>query len=125
MKYSLIISNTTSKEAYYYHLGEPIESSLYFKFNISVGDIPDAEYEFILIENPDQLDIVINNNNPFKSKYIQVSYNDSLSSGDAFLVTETDKDRIVFIESGLMRVGDYKEKRLQYDKQTKYTVYER
>lgn len=131
MKYSLIISNTTTKEAYYYHLGEPSESSLYYKFNVSVGEIPDGEYEWILIENPNEFEIKVNYNHPFKSRVkttpiILVTYTDTLTNGEAVLVLgEGGEERLRFIESGLMRVGDYKEKRLQYDKQTKYTAYDR
>lgn len=129
-KYSIILWHTTSKETRVYNVEDKGTSALYYKFDISVGDFPEGEAEFVLIENPRWDKVLINLNNPFKSKIVEesailVTYKDTLTNGLEILVVgeNAEMHRIKPLESGLMRVGSYKEEMISYDKQTKYKEY--
>lgn len=130
MKYALAIQHTTSKQCYAYILDEsPNSNKLYYKFNIEVGDIPDGEYQYILIENPGEYQVVFNNNRVNQASvqdvYILVSYNDILTQGTKILVVgKGDLMTPTIVASGLMRVGDYTEDRTVYNKKQEYICYD-
>lgn len=105
MKYQFLLQNITSKQAYTWLLEDLTPESIYHKFDIDLDEgMKDGEYEWILIENPNELEIEININD------IAESY---LIGGDTVIET-----------FGLMRIGSYTNP-LQYNKTNKYTVYER
>lgn len=105
MKYQFLLQNITSKQAYTWLLEDLTPESMYHKFDINLEEeMKDGEYEWVLIENPNELEIEININDIAES---------CLIGGDTVIET-----------FGLMRIGDYTNP-LQYNKPNKYTVYER
>lgn len=103
MFYTFLIQHTTSKKAYSFILEDVTPESLYHKFNINLEeDTKDGEYEYVLIENPEQVAIDININDIFKSTLVE---------GDTVIETY-----------GLLTIGNDTE-RTVYNKQQDYIVY--
>jgi len=104
MKYTLLIQNTTTKKSYSWILDDLAPTSVYHKFGVNLDeDTKDGEYEYLLIKNPDELEIEININNIFSSKLIG---------------GETEIEGF-----GLLKIGDSKKETIQYDKTQKYITY--
>lgn len=128
MNYSLILQHTVTKEVYTYNLeNKNYSENIYYKFDITLEDMDDGEYQYILFENPNKYDIIIDTNNIYRSELygnpvILVTYSNTLTNGTEILVAGTP---ISILSSGLMRVGNYDNNKYQYDYQSKYTAYER
>lgn len=129
MYYTLLIQNTVSKEVYTYNLENlNYDENIYYKFNIVLDDnTPDGEYQYLLFENPDQIEVVVNYNNVYDSKLygdtkILVTFTNTLTNGTQILIAGKP---IMWLSSGLIRIGDYKSNNYQYNKQNKYQVYDR
>lgn len=129
MYYTLLIQNTVSKEVYTYNLENlNYDENIYYKFNIVLDDnTPDGEYQYLLFENPNQAEVVINYNNVYDSKLygdtkILVTFTNTLTNGTQILIAGKP---IMWLSSGLIRIGDYKSNNYQYNKQNKYQVYDR
>lgn len=105
MKYTFLIQQTTSKQCYSWILEDLTPESLYHKFEIELeSGMEDGEYEFLLIENPNELEIEVDVNDIFDSYLI---------GGDT-----------VIEQFGLIKLGD-KKCSLQYDKKQQYLTYDR
>ncbi len=129
MYYTLLIQNTVSKEVYTYNLENlNYDENIYYKFNIVLDDnTPDGEYQYLLFENPNQIEVVVNYNNVYDSKLygdtkILVTFTNTLTNGTQILIAGKP---IMWLSSGLIRIGDYKSNNYQYNKQNKYQVYDR
>lgn len=129
MYYTLLIQNTVSKEVYTYNLENlNYDENIYYKFNIVLDDnTPDGEYQYLLFENPNQAEVVINYNNVYDSQLygdtkILVTFTNTLTNGTQILIAGKP---IMWLSSGLIRIGDYKSNNYQYNKQNKYQVYDR
>lgn len=103
MYYTFLIQNNVTKETFSWILEDLAPESVYHKFEIELeDDMDDSEYQWILIENPNQLEIQIAVNDIFKSLLI---------GGDTV------------IESyGLLKIGP-KKPVTQYNKETVYVQY--
>lgn len=123
--YSLMVQNTLTKEITTYNV-ENVGNELYFKFNVDI-DLECGEYYMLLFENPDQLPFYPDTNSPKEIDYIRYLVNDNqtIMSGEFYLVFSTsDKlGEINFIKSEMMRIGEYKSKSTQYNKEQKYVQY--
>lgn len=103
MFYTIIFQHNTSKDTYSFILEDLTPESIYHKFEIELEpDMLDGEYEWLLIPNPNKVEIEIDINNIFRSQLIGA---------------ETEYESF-----GLMKIGDGK-CQIAYDKQQKYTVY--
>lgn len=128
MNYSLVLQHTVTKQIYIYNLNnQNYSENIYYKFDITLEDMDDGEYQYILFENPNKYDIIIDTNNIYRSELygnpvILVTYSNTLTNGTEILVAGTP---ISILSSGLMRVGNYDNTKYQYDYQSKYTAYER
>lgn len=129
MYYTLLIQNTVSKEVCTYNLENlNYDENIYYKFNIVLDDnTPDGEYQYLLFENPNQIEVVVNYNNVYDSKLygdtkILVTFTNTLTNGTQILIAGKP---IMWLSSGLIRIGDYKSNNYQYNKQNKYQVYDR
>lgn len=129
MNYSILMQNTITKEVYVYNLeNQNYAENIYYKFDITLSDdMPDGEYQYILFSNPNKLEVIVDVNNPMQSELygnpvILVTYENTLTTGTQILVAGKP---IHILSSGLIRVGDYQNNKYQYDKQNKYTAYER
>lgn len=129
MNYTLLMQNTTTKEVYTFDLeNQNYAENIYYKFDITLSDdMPDGEYQYILFSNPNKLEVIVDVNNPMQSELygnpvILVTYENTLTNGTQILVAGKP---IPVLSSGLIRVGDYQNNKYQYDKQNKYTAYER
>jgi hypothetical protein len=129
MNYTLLMQNTTTKEVYIFNLeNQNYAENIYYKFDITLSDdMPDGEYQYILFSNPNKLEVIVDVNNPMQSELygnpvILVTYENTLTTGTQILVAGKP---IPVLSSGLIRVGDYQNNKYQYDKQNKYTAYER
>ena len=129
MNYSILMQNTITKEVYVYNLeNQNYAENIYYKFDITLSDdMSDGEYQYILFSNPNKLEVIVDVNNPMQSELygnpvILVTYENTLTTGTQILVAGKP---IPVLSSGLIRVGDYQNNKYQYDKQNKYTAYER
>lgn len=129
MNYSILMQNTITKEVYVYNLeNQNYAENIYYKFDITLSDdMLDGEYQYILFSNPNKLEVIVDVNNPMQSELygnpvILVTYENTLTTGTQILVAGKP---IPVLSSGLIRVGDYQNNKYQYDKQNKYTAYER
>lgn len=129
--YTLILQNSVTKEIFFYNLVDNTPDSIYYEFNIELQDMIDGEYEYLLIENPDKLKVVSNFNNVFRSELadpvIMVDLNcGTLTAGAKIMIVEMGETYpLNVLTFGLMRIGDYKSSKVTYNKENKYTVYER
>lgn len=152
-KYTLLIQNNVTKQFYVYDLNKISEDTLYYCFDVEVGDVPDGEYSYILYENPDQSSLVVNVNNISKSEFrrreiILTDKSDILKAQNFILITykAEDSESQVYITysnsllndtriytngqemtvaaSGLMRIGEYEANTTYYDKPNQYIAYE-
>lgn len=63
MKYTFLIQNNVTKQTYSWILEDLTPQSIYHKFDIALEEgMDEGEYEYLLIENPNQLEIEININ---------------------------------------------------------------
>lgn len=87
-------------------LEDKTPTSIYHKFDIQFEEkMADGEYQWLLIKNPNGVEIEINQNDIFKSTLV---------------------DGATVIESfGLLRIGDYLTDTKSYNKETVYKAYER
>lgn len=129
MNYSILMQNTITKEVYVYNLeNQNYSENIYYKFDITLSDdMPDGEYQYILFSNPNKLEVIVDVNNPMQSELygnpvILVTYENTLTTGTQILVAGKP---IPILGTGLIRIGDYQNNKYQYDKQNKYTAYER
>lgn len=129
--FTIILQNSVTKKIYSYNLTDNTPDSIYYEFEIELKDMTDGEYEYVLIENPDRLEVISNFNNVFKSELgdpvILVDLNEgTLTNGAKILILKMKETYpINVLTFGLCRVGDYKASNVTYNKQTKYTTYER
>lgn len=93
MYYTLLIQNTVSKEVCTYNLENlNYDENIYYKFNIVLDDnTPDGEYQYLLFENPNQIEVVVNYNNVYDSKLygdtkILVTFTNTLTNGTQILI---------------------------------------
>lgn len=128
---TIIFQNSVTKKIYSYNVTDNTPDSIYYEFEIELKDMVDGEYEYVLIENPDGLKVVSNFNNVFESDLadpvvlVDLSCG-TLTNGAQILISEMGQTYpIDVITFGLCRVGDYKASKTEYNKQSKYTVYER
>lgn len=104
MYYTLIIQHTVSKQVYSYLLEDLAPESMYIKFHLVLDEgTEDGEYQYVLVENPDEADVEINVNDIFKSTI--------------------NGNQITIADNGLLRVGDYKETDITYNKEQEYICY--
>lgn len=129
MNYTLLMQNTITKEVYLFDLeNQNYAENIYYKFDITLSDdMSDGEYQYILFSNPNKLEVIVDVNNPMQSELygnpvILVTYENTLTTGTQILVAGKP---IPVLSSGLIRIGDYQNNKYQYDKQNKYTAYER
>lgn len=126
MNYSLILQNNITKEVRIFNLENINPSnSIYYKFDIRLpDDFQDGEYSYLLFENPNKLDVLININNINDTKIydgsILVTYNEILTENTNILIAGFP---IPVCGSGLLAVGEYHSDIYQYNKQNKYTSY--
>lgn len=129
--YSIILQNTVTKEIRSYNLTDNTPNSVYYEFEIELQDTTDGEYEYLLIENPDSLKIVSNFNNVFDIELadpvIMVDLNGgTLIAGAKIMISEMGETYpINVLNYGLLRIGDYKTPKTEYNKMSHYTYYER
>lgn len=132
MQYSIILQNTVDKTIYTYTTENTADdSSIYYSFDIDVSTLPDGEYKLYLIENPDNLPIVINQNNVKKStistnKYILIcKTNILLNKDNILLVSEgTEYEGIIdIICTELVRIGNYTSNSTSYNKSQNFIQY--
>lgn len=128
---TIILQNTVTKEIYSYNLTDNTPNSIYYEFEIELGNMNDGEYEYILIENPNRLKVVSNFNNVFKSEladpFILVDLSGgSLTTGAKIMISEMGETYPIDVLSyGLLRIGDYKTPKTEYNNTSHYTYYER
>lgn len=65
--YTIILQNSVTKEIFSYNLDDSTPNSIYYEFEIELQDMNDGEYEYLLIENPDNFKVISDFNNAWKS----------------------------------------------------------
>lgn len=125
--YSLLLQDKISKQVFLYNLKSISTSSLYWRF-VNQFELPDNDYEYILISNPNKLEITINqdiNKSTIDNPRILVKGDDILTCEVFLLTAGKDADELITIlDKGLLRIGDYKASIIDYNYNKTYKVYE-
>lgn len=128
--YSIIVQNTLTKEYKILEKCENIacESSIYLEFVLNLEGFETGEYEMLIFENNDRLEFVSSSNAPKKieTSFIRFLIKDGefIKNGDYFLVvSENQENTLHYISTEMLRLGDYKTNKTQYNKQQQYITY--
>lgn len=128
--YSIIVQNTLTKKFKIFEQCENIacESSLYLEFVLNLEGFETGEYEMLIFENNDRLEFISSANAPkkIKTNFIRFLIKDGefIKNGDYFLVvSENQENTLHYIATEMLRLGDYKTNKTQYNKQQQYITY--
>lgn len=129
--YSIVLQNTLTKEIHTYVSNDDIGNTLYHKFSVDLTQLDSGEYYMVLLENPQNVEINTNPNNPKKASgqvtsYIYVTLNgDYITNADFFIVNGSTKveRELKPVCTELMRVGEYKSPKTQYNSTKQYIQY--
>lgn len=128
--YAIIIQNTLTKKFKIFEQCENIacESSLYLEFVLNLEGFENGEYEILIFENNDRLEFISSENAPkkIKTNFIRFLIKDGefIKNGDYFLVvSENQENTLQYISTEMLRLGDYKTNKTQYNKQQQYITY--
>lgn len=130
--YSIVVQNTLTKEMHTYTSNVDIGNALYHKFNVDLTQLEDGEYYMVLLENPDNLPIITNPNNPQKVVGETIEYIYLTNAGDfitnaGFYLVIQGKERVEKelkpVCTELMRIGEYKSPKTQYNSTKQYIQY--
>ena len=131
---SILLQHTLTKQITVLQTVEDVGNKFNFIFeNLDFSNYDDGEYYMVLLENPQNVEINTNLNNPKKASgqvttYIYVTLNgDYISNADFFIVngsTKVEKE-LIPVCTELMRIGEYKSPKTQYNSTKQYIQYER
>lgn len=128
--YSILIQNTLTKKFKIFEQCENIacESSLYLEFVLNLEGFENGEYEILIFENNDRLEFISSENAPKKitTNFIRFLVKDGefIKNGDYFLVvSENQENTLHYIATEMLRLGDYKTNKTQYNKNQQYITY--
>lgn len=128
--YSIIVQNTLTKKFKIFEQCENIacESSLYLEFVLNLEGFENGEYEILIFENNDRLEFISSENAPKKitTNFIRFLVKDGefIKNGDYFLVvSENQENTLHYIATEMLRLGDYKTNKTQYNKNQQYITY--
>lgn len=126
-QFSLVMQNTITKEIAVF-TAEDNGNDLYMKFNLKLSNLENGEYYVLLFENPEGLPFEVSTNNPKKMNFTHIRYlanNDMLiMNGEFYLVLSGSAEQeIHYIQTELLRIGEYKNPSTQYNKEQTYKTY--
>ena len=120
-----MLQNTLTKEIVTY-ISEDIGNEFYHKFKIDIN-VEDGEYYVLLFENPNKLNFYAPANAPKDIDYIQFIANEDqvIMNGKYYLVFGVEKqlEEVKFLCTDILRMGEYKRKTTQYQKEQQYVQY--
>ena len=129
---SILLQHTLTKQITVLQTVEDVGNKFNFIFeNLDFSNYDDGEYYMVLLENPQNVEINTNLNNPKKASgqvttYIYVTLNgDYISNADFFIVngsTKVEKE-LKPVCTELMRIGEYKSPKTQYNSTKQYIQY--
>lgn len=130
--YSILMQNTLTKEITLFQELKDTGNKLFYEFVLSFKDVECGEYYMVLLENPDNLPIITNPNNPQKvvGETIECIYltnaGDFITNAGFYLVIQG-KERVEKelkpVCTELMRIGEYKSPKTQYNSTKQYIQY--
>lgn len=131
--YSIIFQNTLTKNIEIYLELEDTGNKMFYTFeNIGFNSMDDGEYYMVLLENPENLPIITNPNNPQKVVGEAIEYIYLTNAGDfitnaGFYLVIQGKERVEKelkpVCTELMRIGEYKSPKTQYNCTKQYIQY--
>ena len=130
--YSIVLQNTLTKEIHTYVSNDDIGNTLYHKFSVDLTQLEDGEYYMVLLENPDNLPIITNPNNPQKVVGETIEYiyltnaGDFITNAGFYLVIQGEEmveKELKLVCTELLRIGEYKSPKQQYNSTKQYIQY--
>lgn len=126
-QFSIVMQNTISKDIKTFTT-QDFGNPLYMKFNLNLSNLEDGEYYVLVFENPDGLPFDVSTNNPKEATFAHIRYianKDMLiMNGDFYLAISGKSDeKIDYIQTELLRIGEYKTPTTQYKAEQKYKTY--
>lgn len=125
--FSIALQNTTTKEITVFTT-EDMGNQLYMKFKLNLSNMEDGEYYVLVFENPDEIPFYLSNNNPSEVCYFKyIANDDNLITNGKYYLVMTDKNtetEVTYIQSELMRIGEYIPTNTCYRKEETYYTYQ-
>lgn len=130
--YSIVLQHTLTKNISVLQTVEDVGNKYNYIFEgVIPSGLEDGEYYMVLLENPENVEINTNPNNPKKASgqvtsYIYVTLNgDYISNADFFIANGTTKveKELKPVCTELMRIGEYKSPKTQYNSTKQYIQY--
>lgn len=123
--FSIAVQNTTTKDIHIFTT-EDMGNPLYMKFNLNLSKLDDGEYYVLVFENENSIPFYTSTNNPTEVTYFKYVANEDnvIMNGDFYIVMKAETEqKVTYIQTELMRIGEYKNPSTQYNKETKYKTY--
>lgn len=123
--FSIALQNTITKDITIFTTVD-VGNELYMKFNLNLSNLELGEYYVLVFENPDNVPFYTSPNNPTEVTYFKYVANDDkvIMNGEFYVVMEAEVEtQITYIQSEILRIGDYKSPTQQYKTEMKYKTY--
>lgn len=123
--FSIAVQNTITKEIAIFTT-EDIGNDLYMKFNLNLSNLENGEYYVLIFENENSIPFYTSPNNPSEVTYFKyvASEDNVIMNGDFYIVMEAETEvKITYIQTELLRIGEYKNPSTQYNKEQTYKTY--
>jgi hypothetical protein len=131
--YSIVLQHTLTKNISVFQTVEDVGNKYNYIFeDVHTSGLEDGEYYMVLLENPDNLPIITNPNNPQKVVGETIEYIYLTNAGDfitnaGFYLVIQGKERVEKelkpVCTELMRIGEYKSPKTQYNSTKQYIQY--
>lgn len=133
--YSIVLQNTLTKNISVLQTVEDVGNKYNYIFEgVIPSGLEDGEYYMVLLENPDNLPIITNPNNPQKVVGETIEYIYLTNAGDfitnaGFHLVIQGEERVEKelkpVCTELMRIGEYKSPKTQYNSTKQYIQWKR
>lgn len=123
--FSIAVQNTTSKEITIFTT-EDMGNDLYMKFNLNLSNLENGEYYVLVFENENSIPFYTSTNNPTEVTYFKYVANEDnvIMNGDFYIVMKAEiEQKVTYIQTELMRVGEYGNPSTHYNKEQTYKTY--
>lgn len=124
-QFSLVMQNTITKEIAIFTT-EDIGNDLYMKFNLNLSNLENGEYYVLIFENENSIPFYTSTNNPTEVTYFKYVANEDnvIMNGDFYIVMKAETEqKITYIQTELMRIGEYRNPSTRYNKEQTYKTY--
>lgn len=131
--YSIVLQHTLTKNISVLQTVEDVGNKYNYIFEgVIPSSLEDGEYYMVLLENPQNVEVITNPNNPKKASGETIEYiyltnaSDFITNAGFYLVIqgkEKVEKEMLPVCTELMRIGEYKSPKTQYNSTKQYIQY--